>query len=72
MRFRYKIDELRNKESREYLSDLQLLRAVVAERKSDVSNVYAPLSVRLSELYKKLDDLINSGVGELPEPKKKV
>ena len=65
MKFRFTIKQLQKKDDKEYLSDLKMLRALVAERKSEVSNPYAPLSERLKELYNKLDIKINNGQTEL-------
>ena len=48
MKFRWTIKEL------EETSDDTILRALVAERKSDL-NPYTPLGKRLQKLYEKLD-----------------
>lgn len=60
-RFRYTINELEKPEKMEYLSDLRMLRALVAERMGDCTNVHAPLYRRLQRLGKKLDAAIESG-----------
>lgn len=52
MKFRWTIHDLQK-------SDEFILRGLVAERKSDL-NPYAPLAVRLSEIYAKLDKHIDS------------
>lgn len=53
--YRYTIDELQNEKSPDYMSDINLLRAIVTERKGDVTNPYSPLAKRLNDLYAKLD-----------------
>lgn len=53
MRFRWTIKKLQE------ASDAYVLRALVAERQSDL-NPYAPLAARLRELYKKLDHKVQS------------
>ena len=59
MRFRWTIKELEEK------SDLEILRGVLSERRSDCTNVYSPLSKKLGELYSKIDRLIKSGKSAL-------
>lgn len=53
MKFRFTIKEL------DELSDTQMLRALVAERKNDL-NPYTPLAKRLAELYSKLDKQVQA------------
>lgn len=48
MKFRWTIKELKE------FSDLEMLRSLVAERKSTLHS-YSPLTKRLEELYEKLD-----------------
>ncbi len=55
MRHRYTVDELARPESKEYLSDNKMLRAIISDRMGDCSNIYAPLYVRLKSLYNTLD-----------------
>jgi hypothetical protein len=52
MRFRWTIDELNA------ASDMLILRSLVVERKSNLTNVYSPLAKRLDKLYAKLDGQI--------------
>lgn len=57
MKFRWTKKELENS------SDDRILRGLVAERKSEL-NPYTPLSVRLGEIYRKLDDKINKAASK--------
>ena len=52
MKFRFTMKQLAD------MSDNELLRALVAERKSTL-NIYKVLYTRLNRLYNKLDDEIN-------------
>lgn len=55
MHFRWTIEELTEQ------SDLEILRALVVERKSDLTNVYSPLAKKLGTLYAKLESRIGEG-----------
>jgi len=48
MKFRYTIKDLRE------FSDYEMLRCVVLDRQSTITNIYSPLNKRLVELYDKL------------------
>ena len=65
MKFRFTIAELLKKDDSQYLSDLQLIRALITERQSEVTNVYAPLSERLGKLYNKVNAAIQQGKTEI-------
>lgn len=53
------------KEDCETLTDLEMLRAIIQDRKSTCTNYYTPLYKRLTALYNKVSDLIESGQKEL-------
>lgn len=65
MRHRYTIDELQHTQHPNYRNDLKMLQAVVSERQSDCTNIYAPLYRRLQKLYNSLDKAIKEGRTEL-------
>lgn len=65
MKFRFTITELLKKDDSQYLSDLQLIRALISERQSGVTNPYAPLSERLNSLYKTVNKAIEQGRKEI-------
>lgn len=52
MRYRFTIKQLQE------MTDDEMLRALVTERQSTVTNVYSPLAKRLADLYSKLDHKI--------------
>lgn len=60
MKFRFTNEELTKKDSENYLTDIKLLRALVAERQSNNTNPYTPLAERLKSLHNKLEDSIKS------------
>jgi len=51
MKFRWTMKELKEN------SDNEIIRGVLSERMSDL-NLYAPLHVRLTKVYKKIDKLV--------------
>jgi hypothetical protein len=53
--FRWTIKELKE------LSDLRIIRGVLAERKGSCTSIYSPLYKKLTELYAKVDCAINHG-----------
>jgi hypothetical protein len=65
MKTRYTINQLSKKDSKEYLSDISLLRELVRDRRSDCTNYYSPMAERLQELIDKLEMLKNQGKKEL-------
>lgn len=54
MKHRYSIKELSE------MSDNEMLRAIIADRMGDCSNVYAPLHKKLSYLYDKIDEKVKA------------
>lgn len=56
---RYLFNELITKGHKDYLSDNKMVRAILADRMGDCSNIYTPLYRRLQELYNKYDKLVN-------------
>lgn len=65
MKFRYTIDNLKNKDSKEYMDDLKMLRSIVIERQQDCTNAYSPLYTRLQELYNKLSKAMELNDGSI-------
>ena len=55
MKHRWTVKELQK------FSDLEIIRATLADRMSDLTNVYSPFYRKLKELYSKIDDLIRDG-----------
>jgi hypothetical protein len=53
--FRWTTQELKE------FSDLQIIRAVLAERRERCTSIYSPLYKKLTELYAKVDCAINHG-----------
>jgi len=51
--FRWTIKELKE------LSDLQIIRGVLVERRESCTNIHSPLYKKLTELYAKVDCAIN-------------
>jgi hypothetical protein len=60
MKHRYTIEELSRTESKKYLSDNKMIRAIIADRMGDCSNIYAPLYIRLQKLYNQYDKAVKA------------
>ena len=65
MKHRFSIDELAKPTSKNYLSDDKMIRAILADRMQDCTNVNAPLYQRLQSLYRKYDKMIEAQENEL-------
>lgn len=52
----YTIKQLQKKDSPEYISDKLLLTTLINERINGLTQVYSPLSQRLADLRKKVED----------------
>ena len=52
----YTIKQLQKKESPEYISDKLVLTTLISERLNSLTNVYSPLSLRLTDLRKKVEN----------------
>ena len=63
MKFRWTMKDLEEK------TDLEFLRGIIVERQSTL-NIYAPLNLRLSKIYNKLDSAIHKGKTKLSEVEK--
>lgn len=59
MRFRWTMKALSS------MTDLEIIRGILAERRSDCTNVYSPLYKKLSELYNKVEKKISRKEKEL-------
>jgi len=57
MAFRYTIAEVKNKDSKEYMSDFRLLTAILNERQQTLTNIYSPLYQRINQLKNKISTL---------------
>jgi hypothetical protein len=57
--FRWTIKELQE------MSDLEIIRRVLTERKSTLTNYYSPLNKKLTELSNKIDRKIIAGHTEI-------
>jgi hypothetical protein len=55
MRFRWTIKDMETK------TDAEILRGLVAERQSEIANIYTPFAQRLEKIYNKLDKEIQAG-----------
>lgn len=59
MKHRWTIKELQR------FNDLEIIRATLSDRMSDLTNVYSPFYKKLKKLYSKIDNLILSGESKL-------
>jgi hypothetical protein len=61
---RYTIKQLQKGkgDNPDYLSDIQLIRMLINERRNKLTNSNAPLAQRLSQLAYKINDYANEGL----------